>query len=316
MRTTILVVDDHAMFREGVKQLLELNGFLVVGEAGDGREAMAAFLELSPDFVIMDITMPNIDGIAATRDIKDHSPDTKVIALSIHGGKRFVEKMLEAGANGYILKDSAPEQLVEAVCAVLNGETYLSPEITGLVVAQYVKLLTRIKAAGGPGRLTEKEQHYIQLVGEGCDREEIGAKLATGEAGVKALEHAVLEKFQLSTLAELVEYAGAQKWFTGQEGIDAALQQDVTSGHKRARQPRPQPLIEPLTNRQLDVLELLARRLYDKEIAGELSVSVPTVKTHISHIFQKLGVGNRRAAADKARELGLIEKDSRSRHGD
>ena len=307
MRATVLVVDDHAMFREGVRGLLERNGFRVVGEAGDGREAMAAVLELSPDLVIMDISMPNIDGIAATRDIMAGSPDTKVIALSIHAGKRFVENMLKAGAAGYILKDSVPEHLVEAAHAVLKGETYLSPAITGLMVAQYVKLLTRVQAAGTPGRLTDKEQHYIQLLGEGCDREEIAVQLATGEAGVKALEQAALEKFQLSTLAELVEYAGAQKWFTGQEGIDTALHQAVTSGHKRARQPKPQPLIEPLTNRELDVLELLARRLYDKEIANELCVSIPTVKTHISHIFQKLDVGNRRAAADKARQLGLIE---------
>ena len=307
MKTTILVVDDHAMFREGVRQMLELNGFHVVGEAGDGREALAAVLELSPEIVIMDISMPNIDGIAATRDIKAHSPDTKVIAMSIHGGKRFVEKMLQAGASGYILKDSAPEQLVEAVYTVVKGETYLSPEITGLVVAQYVKLLTRIKAVGGPGRLTEKEQHYIQLLGEGCGPEEIAEKLALGEADVKAMEHAVLEKFQLPTLTELVEYAGAQKWFMGQEGVDVAIQQAVTSGSKRARQQNPKPLIDPLTNRELDVLELLARRFYDKEIAGKLSVSISTVKTHISHILQKLGVGNRRAAADKARELGLIE---------
>jgi LuxR family maltose regulon positive regulatory protein len=306
MSATILVVDDHAMFREGVRGLLERKGFRVVGEAGDGREAMAAVRELSPDVVIMDITMPNLDGIAATLDIMACSPDTKVIALSVHGGKRFVENMLQAGAAGYVLKDSVPEQLVAAVHSVLKGEAYLSPAITGLVVAQYVDQLTRIPTAGDQGKTTQKEKRYIQLVGEGCDREEIAAQLATDEAGVKALELAVLERLKLSGPAELVEYAGAYKWFTGQEGIDAAVQQGVTSGHKRARQPRPKPLTEPLTNRELGVLELLCRRLTDKEIANQLSVSVPTVKTHVSHILQKLGAGNRRDAADKARELGLI----------
>jgi DNA-binding NarL/FixJ family response regulator len=305
MSATILVVDDHAMVRDGVRRLLERSDFKVVGEAGDGEEAMRAVRELSPDVVIMDITMPNVDGISATREIMSSLPDTKVIALSIHGGKRFVEKMLQAGAAGYILKDSVPEQLVEAVHAVLEGETYLSPAITGLVVAQYIDLLTGVQAVGGPGKLTEEEQIYIQRVGEGCDSEEIAEQLATNEAGVNALEQAVLEKFQLSSPSELVEYAGAQKWFAGQEGIDAAVQQAVMSGHKRA--PKPQPLIEPLTNRELDVLELMARRFYDKEIADKLSVSTHTVKTHISHILQKLGVGNRRAAAEKARELGLID---------
>jgi DNA-binding NarL/FixJ family response regulator len=307
MSTTILVVDDHAMVRDGVRRLLERSDFKVVGEAGDGEEAIRAVRELSPDVVIMDITMPNVDGISATRDIMSSLPDTKVIALSIHGGKRFVEKMLQAGAVGYILKDSVPEQLVEAVHAVLKGETYLSPAITGLVVAQYINLLTGVQAAGGPGKLTKDERNYIQLVGEGCDPGEIAEQLATNEAGVNALEQSVLKKLQLSTPSELIEYAGAQKWFSGQEGIEAAVQEAILSGHKRARQTKPQPLIEPLTNRELDVLELMARRFYDKEIADKLSVSTPTVKTHISHILQKLGVGNRRAAAEKARELGLID---------
>jgi DNA-binding NarL/FixJ family response regulator len=307
MTATILVVDDHEMFRDGIRRLLERSGFNVIGEAGDGREAMAAVRELSPDLVVMDITMPNVDGITATRDIVASSPDTKVIALSIHGGRRFVENMLQAGAAGYILKDSAPKLLVEAVHTVLKGQIYLSPTITGLVVAQYTNLLTRVQATGGPGRLTVNEKCYVQLVGEGCDREEIAARLAMDEAGVKAMEQVVLEKLQLSESEELTEYAGAQKWYVGQEGIDATLQPAMTSTHKRARLPRPHPLIEPLTNRERDVLELLVKRLYDKEIANELSVSIPTVRTHISHILQKLDVGNRRAAADKAMELGLIE---------
>ena len=307
MTARILVVDDHEMFRDGIKRLLERNGFNVIGEAGDGREAMAAVRELSPDLVIMDITMPNVDGIEATGEIMASSPDTKVIALSIHGGKRFVEHMLQAGAAGYILKDSAPKQLVEAVNAVLKGQIYLSPAITGLVVAQYTNLLTRVQVAGGPGKLTEQEKLYIQLLSEGCYFEEIAARLAMNEAGVNALEQKVLEKFQLSSSEELLEYAGAQKWFEGEEGTNATLQQVVTSKHKRTRQPEPQPLIESLTNRELDVLELLARRLGDKGIANELFVSVPTVKTHIRHILQKLDVDNRHAAANKARELGLIE---------
>jgi LuxR family maltose regulon positive regulatory protein len=307
MSATILVVDDHAMFRDGVKGLLERKGFRVVGEAGDGREALAAVREWLPDVVIMDITMPHLDGIAATREIMIHSPDTKVIALSIHGGKRFVENMLQAGAVGYILKDSVPEQLVAALHTVLKGEAYLSPAITGLVVAQYVNLLAGTSAAGAPGKLTKKEQRYIHWMGEGCDHAEIAAHLATDEAGVKALEQAVLEKIELSGPAELVEYAEAQKWFTGQQGIDRAVQQAATSGHKRVSPSKPQSLIEPLTHRELDVLKLLAGRLYDKEIAEELSVSLPTVKTHVSHILQKFGSGNRRAAADKARELGIID---------
>jgi DNA-binding NarL/FixJ family response regulator len=307
MTATILIVDDHEMFRDGIRRLLERNGFNVIGEAVDGREAVTAVRELSPDLVVMDISMPNVDGIEATGEIMASSPDTKVIALSIHSGKRFVEHMLQAGAAGYILKDSAPKLLVEAVHTVLKGQIYLSPIITGLVVAQYTNLLTRVQAAGGPGKLTEQEKLYIQLLSEGCYLEEIAARLAMNEAGVNALEQKVLEKFQLSAPEELLEYAGAQKWFEGQEGTNATLQQAVTSAHERTRQPEPRPLIESLTNRELDVLQLLARRLSDKGIANELFVSVPTVKTHIRHILQKLNVGDRRAATIRARELGLIE---------
>jgi DNA-binding NarL/FixJ family response regulator len=307
MSATILVVDDHVLFREGVKGLLERKGFRVVGEAGDGRQALEKVRECSPDVVVMDITMPNLDGIKATRGIMEASPETKVMALSMHGGKRFVEDMLQAGAAGYILKDAAPEQLVDGIRAVLRGETYMSPAITGLVVAQYVNLLAGTSAASGRGTLTKEEKIYIEWVGEGCSREEIAARLTSDKDSVQALEQAVLEKLELSGSAELVEYAEALKWFAGEEGIDATVQQAATSGHKRVSPAKPQPLIEPLTHRELEVLKLLAGRLYDKEIAEELSVSLPTVKTHVSHILQKLRAGNRRAAADKARELGIID---------
>jgi DNA-binding NarL/FixJ family response regulator len=308
MSAKVLLVDDHALMRSGIRALLEAEkGLRVVGEAEDGREALENARRLSPDVVVMDITMPHLDGIEATRGILTESPETKVIALSIHGGKRFVENMLQAGAAGYVLKDSVPEELVDAVRTVLRGEKYLSASVTGLVISQYVDLLSRVQASGGPAELTKKELQFIQLLGEGCPGDEIASRFDRGEANIESVQRRVLQKLELSNVAELIEYAGAQKWFTGKQGIEAVLQQTVASGEKKARSPKPQPLIEPLTNRELDTLELLGKRLSSKEIARELSVSVETVKTHLQNIFQKLGVANRREAIDKARELGLLE---------
>lgn len=306
MSAKILLADDHAMFRKGLRGLLEKKGFRVVGEAGDGREALEKARELSPDVVVMDITMPNLDGIEATRGLTAESPGIKVIVLSIHGGKRFVEKVLQAGAAGYVLKDSAPEELMDAVRTVLRGERYLSTSITGLVVSQYVELLSRVHATGGSANLTNEEREFIQLVGEGCTGEEIAERLAANEEATASLQQRVLEKLDLSSVSELTEYAGAQKWFAGQEEIESALHQVAVSSNKKTHPPRPRTLIEPLTNRELDVLELLAQRLYDKEIADQLSVAVTTVKTHVGNILQKLGVGNRREAVAKGRSLGLL----------
>jgi DNA-binding NarL/FixJ family response regulator len=216
--------------------------------------------------------------------------------------------MLSAGAAGYILKDSVPEELVHGVRKILRGETYMSPKVTELMESQYVGLLSRVQASGGFARLTKREQQFLQLVGEGCSGETVTERLKVSEAAGRALERKVLKKLGLSGVAELVEYAGAQKWFARQEGIERALQHAVKLRKKKARPPRPQPLIEPLTERELDTLDLLAKRLNNKEIADELSESVDTVKTHIKNIFGKLEVTNRREAIGKARELRMIEE--------
>jgi LuxR family maltose regulon positive regulatory protein len=308
MSAKVLLVDDHALIRSGLRKLLEAEkGLRVVGEAEDGREALEMVRKLSPHVVVMDITMPHLDGTEATRGILAEFPETKVIALSIHGGKRFVENMLQAGAAGYVLKNSVPEELVDAVRTVLRGENYLSASVTGLVMSQYVDLLTRVQASGSPAELTTRELDFIRLLGEGCPSEEIASRFDGGEADIESVQKRVLQKLGLSNVAELIEYAGAQKWFTGQEGIEDAMQQATVSGRKKARPPNPQPLMEPLTNRELDTLKLLGKRLYNKELARELSVSLETVKSHLRNIFQKLGVGSRREAIDKARELGLLE---------
>ena len=144
MPITILIVDDHPLFRKGLRLLLEeQEDFRIVGEAGDGREAIEQLRTFSPDVVIMDITMPDLNGIDATRQILSEVPSAKVVALSMHAGKRFVEDMLQAGAAGYILKKSAPEDLVNGIRTVVRGDVYLSPAITGIVVSKYKELLAK-----------------------------------------------------------------------------------------------------------------------------------------------------------------------------
>jgi DNA-binding NarL/FixJ family response regulator len=144
MSITILLVDDHPLFRKGLRLLLEeQEDFSIVGEAGNGREAIDLVRTLSPDVVIMDISMPDFNGIDATRKILSEVPSAKVVALSMHAGKRFVEDMLQAGAAGYILKKSAPEDLVDGIKTVIQGDVYLSPAVAGIVVSEYKALLMK-----------------------------------------------------------------------------------------------------------------------------------------------------------------------------
>ena len=157
MSISVLLVDDHPMFRKGLRQLIEAESDMsVVGEAGDGKEAIDQAREMSPNVVVMDISMPNLNGIDATRQILSNSPQTKVLALSIHDGEQFVKDMLRAGASGYLLKDSVPEEVIIGIQKVMLGELYLSSAISRVVLSEFLEDRADAPASTAPEKWTTK----------------------------------------------------------------------------------------------------------------------------------------------------------------
>ena len=216
----ILLADDQALFREGLHTLLSVQPDLeVVGEAGNGEEAVRLATTLHPDVVLMDLQMPVLDGVAATRQLRTACPACRVIVLTTFDDDEYVFEGLRAGAMGYLLKDTPSAQLAEAIRAAARGESFLEPSVAAKVVAEFTRLSTSSKPA---------------------------AALAT------------------------------------------------------------QPLAEPLSDRELEVLRLVAQGASNKEIAAALFIAEGTAKNHLTNILGKLGVTDRTQAALKAKELGLI----------
>jgi DNA-binding NarL/FixJ family response regulator len=205
MSIRILLADDHAIIRQGLRSLLEKESQIeVVGEAEDGRKALRLVRELTPDIIVMDITMPNLNGIDATRQIISRYPKVKVIALSIHSNKRFIADMLKAGASGYILKDCLFDELVQAIHRVAGGETYLSPKITGKVVSDYVEYLITSRSVS---ILTEREHEVLQLLAEGKSTKQIALALHVSPKTIEANRRQIMEKLNIHNIAELTKYA-------------------------------------------------------------------------------------------------------------
>lgn len=223
MTISVLLVDDHSMFRKGLRMMLdEEDGIQVIGEAVEGEQAIRLAGELLPDVIVMDITMSNTDGIEATRQIVSRQPNVKVISLSIHSGKRFVQKMLRAGAAGYILKESAPEELVRAIHAVQNEDVYLSSAISGIVVSEYVRLLNRSDAHDGDAALSENEQSIVRMIAEGHSVKEIAATQETSVSKVQAARRRIIQALGLANDVELNEFARVQRWSKGETRVALA----------------------------------------------------------------------------------------------
>ena len=207
MSITVLLVDDHAIIREGLRSLLEKQPEVeVIADTYDGRVALDLVRELLPNIVIMDISMPGLNGIEATRQIITEFPDVKVIALSIHSKRRFVADMLSAGATGYILKECLFDELVQAIKAVAAGGRYLSPRITDVVVSDYVKRLST--TADSPlEALKAREREVLQLVAEGKSTKQIALELHVSAKTIEANRRQIMEKLDIYSVAELTKYA-------------------------------------------------------------------------------------------------------------
>ncbi len=207
MNKRILLVEDHAIVREGLRSLLEKQSDIeVIGEAEDGRKALELVKELLPEIVIMDITMPNLNGVEATCYIANEFPEIKVIALSIHSNRRFVTDMLKAGAAGYVLKECLFDELVQAIQAVADGGSYLSPKVTGDVIDGFVKRMATY-AESQLSNLSSREREVLQLVAEGRSTKKIALALHVSTKTIEANRRQIMEKLDIHTVAELTKYA-------------------------------------------------------------------------------------------------------------
>jgi two-component system NarL family response regulator len=207
MSIRILLVDDHVLVREGLRSILQSEpDLVVVGEAGDGRMALQMAEKLQPEIVVMDIAMPGLNGIEASRQIAHYSPTTRLIALSTYSDKRYVLAMLEAGACGYVVKESASDELLRAIRAVSSGQKYLSASIAGMVVDSY---LNREFSNGGSASdtLGPREREVLQLIAEGKSSPQIAEMLHISPSTVEAHRRNIMRKLDLHNIADLTKFA-------------------------------------------------------------------------------------------------------------
>jgi two-component system response regulator NreC len=207
MAIKVLIADDHQIMREGLRTMLEKDPDMeVMGEAEDGRTLMKMLRELTPDVIIMDVTMPDLNGIEATRHITHEFPAVKVIALSMHDNRRFVINMLKSGASGYLIKDCAFRELADAIrLVVTKNKTFLSPGITDVVVNHYVTgpaLDSLVYAI-----LTPREREVLQLIAEGKTSKQIAECLYVSVKTVECHRHQLMQKLGKRNVAELTKFA-------------------------------------------------------------------------------------------------------------
>lgn len=208
----ILLADDHGIVRQGLRAVLARDAALqVVGESGDGREAVQLADALRPDVVIMDITMPGLNGIEAAKQMIKANPEVRVLMLSMHSDETYLLRALGAGVKGYLLKESAEVDLVRAVQSVARGKTYFSPAIAGALLEDYARHVQQRKPEDSWTLLTEREQEVLQLIAEGRTNKEVATLLELSPSTVDTHRNNFMQKLGLHNIAEIVLYAVRNK---------------------------------------------------------------------------------------------------------
>jgi two-component system response regulator NreC len=204
----VVLADDHRMMREGIRALLERQKDIeVVGEAADGREAVRLATQLSPDLVVMDVSMPLLNGIEATRQIRRDCPKVSILILTVHESEEYVAQLLAAGADGYIIKRAAGDELISAIRAVNQGEAFLYPSVARVVIEDYVRRLKEGEGLGVQDVLTDREREVLQLIAEGYTNREIADLLHVSIKTVQNHRSKIMNKLDLHDRGELIKYA-------------------------------------------------------------------------------------------------------------
>ena len=207
MSIRVVLADDHRILREGLRSILEVEGDIeIVGEADNGRDTVKLVRQLEPEVVIMDVAMPDLNGVDATVQIKNADVESRILALSMHGDGQYVRGMLQAGASGYILKDCASEELATAIRTVMKGRVYVSPDVAGTIVGDYVQHLSGEVTATAP-TLSSREREVLQLIAEGRSTADIAELIHVSVKTVETHRKRLMDKLELRSVAELTKYA-------------------------------------------------------------------------------------------------------------
>jgi DNA-binding NarL/FixJ family response regulator len=206
-RITVLVAEDHTIVRKGICSLIDGKADIqVVGEAEDGREAIEKAEALTPDVVLMDITMPHLNGLEATRQIKKRCPQVKILALTMYTNEEYILQIIQAGASGYVIKQAAPAELISAIHAVYRGDTFLSPSVSKVIIDEYMKHRASSTSARYD-ELTDREREVLQLLAEGHSNRSIAEELNISIKTVGVHRTSIMKKLKCQSVSDLVKYA-------------------------------------------------------------------------------------------------------------